>query len=251
MNNIYIYNGEFNALLNLLAYFFQNKIKPSNIKKEGYLGNLFDYVINLNLDNKDLTSQFINYFGKYNMHQIYYVFLSNEDNKELIIYYYLLNFFKYRENLVKMRNLKCVNETLRICKKVGNEAHRFKGFVRFKELKNKILYATISPDNDILEIISVHFKKRLKNEYWLIKDEKRKIISVYDKKDFYILKEDELNIKDLILSDSEKDMERLWKTFYDTVGIKERTNERCRMNFMPKKYWHNILEVSGEIEKSC
>ena len=41
-----------------------------------------------------------------------------------------------------------------------------------------------------------------------------------------------------------------WKDFYKTIGIKERKNDRCRMNFMPKKYWKYILEMSDENEKS-
>ena len=39
----------------------------------------------------------------------------------------------------------------------------------------------------------------------------------------------------------------MWKSFYDTIGIKERNNERCRMNFMPKKYWKYIVEMSDKI----
>ena len=34
---------------------------------------------------------------------------------------------------------------------------------RFIELKNKVLYATIEPTNNVLELLSNHFKNRLKN----------------------------------------------------------------------------------------
>lgn len=251
MNNVYIYDGSFINLLNLLYYLFKNNIRPTNIKKKGYLGSLFDYLIELDLSKINKSDAFIKKLGKTVFHHIYYVYLSEEENKEIIIYYYLLNYFKYGPNLNKMRNLKCVSETLRISKKVGNEAHKMKGFIRFKELKNNILYANFAPDNNVLEIVSLHFKKRLANEYWLIKDEKRKIISIYDKKDFYILNEETFNISEYILSDNELKMATLWQTFYNTIGIKERKNPRCQMNFMPKKYWPYIIEMSGENEKSC
>ena len=52
------------------------------------------------------------------------------------------------------------------------------------------------------------------------------------------------------LSECEEDVLELWKNFYKTIAIKERTNERCRMNFMPKKYWKYIIEMSDEIEKN-
>ena len=50
-----------------------------------------------------------------------------------------------------------------------------------------------------------------------------------------------------ILDIKTDEIEDLWKSFYNTIGIKERKNDRCRMNFMPKKYWKYILEVSDEI----
>ena len=35
--------------------------------------------------------------------------------------------------------------------------------------------------------------------------------------------------------------------FHKTIGIKERENRRCQQNFMPKKYWKNMLEMENEI----
>ena len=54
----------------------------------------------------------------------------------------------------------------------------------------------------------------------------------------------DINIKNLDIKTDE--MEDLWKSFYNTIGIKGRKNDRCRMNFMPKKYWKYILEVENE-----
>ena len=48
------------------------------------------------------------------------------------------------------------------------------------------------------------------------------------------------------LSEEELDTEKLWKEFYKTIGIETRKNDRCRMNFMPKKYWKYIIEMSDE-----
>ena len=247
MNNIYLYNNDLISLLSLIKVLLKNKIKPDNIKELNYNKNLFDNLINLNIKkDNNIISEFIKIFGINNFKTIYYVYISKEDNKELIIYYYLLNYFKYKERLPYMRNLKCVSKALEIRKRVGSEAHKMKGFVRFRELSNKVLYADINPDNDILYLLSIHFKNRLKNEYWLIHDVNRHTISIYDKKDFYIISDKDLKIVDNI-SDREEEFENLWQTFYQTIGIKERHNNRCRMNFMPKKYWPYLLEVRDEL----
>ena len=139
--------------------------------------------------------------------------------------------------------MKCVNEALRISQYVSHECHKYKGFLRFTELENKVLFAEIEPVNDILFILSNHFVKRLKNEYWIIKDVKRGIFSIYNKKSFIIVSEDEFQIATNKISLDEAKMVDLWKTFYNTIGIKERKNDRCRQNFMPKRYWKHITEM--------
>ena len=35
----------------------------------------------------------------------------------------------------------------------------------------------------------------------------------------------------------------LWKLFYDTVSIDERTNSKCRMTHMQKRYWKHMTEM--------
>ena len=104
------------------------------------------------------------------------------------------------------------------------------------------MYAQINPTNNIIYILCNHFKKRLKDEYFIIKDVNRDLYAFYNKKNIYIL--DGINTKDLDIKSYE--IEDLWKSFYNTIGIKERKNDRCRMNFMPKKYWKYILEVENE-----
>ena len=148
-----------------------------------------------------------------------------------------------------MRNLKCVNEALNIQKRVSREAHKWKGFLRFKETKNHFLYAEFNADNNILGILAKHFQKRLPKEYWLIKDQTRDILCIYDQKNLHFLESKDLTIN-LKIEKEEIETEELWKTFFQTIAIKERLNRKCQQNFMPKKYWQNILEMEDTYEKS-
>ena len=61
----------------------------------------------------------------------------------------------------------------------------------------------MEPTNDILFLVSCHFAKRLKNEFWVIKDNKRKIISMYDKHQFIIVREEEYTLTLKTLSKEE------------------------------------------------
>ena len=245
---IYIYDGNFITLLNLIKELIKNKIIPLNIKDNNYNANLFDKLINLNMnENEEVIKNIIDNLGINIFNTIYKIYLSNHNNKELLIYYFIVYSIKYHNNIYYMRNIPVINECLKVCKYVQNENHKMKGFLRFKELNNHVLYAEISPENNILPILVKHFKDRLSNEYWLIKDIKRNIIAIYNQKDVLIKSGDDVNIVLNEYSHNEMKFEELWKEFYQTIGIKERKNERCRMNFMPKKYWQYILEVSDEL----
>lgn len=247
-NGIFIYEDTFLSLLTLLDYLVQNKIKPDNIKNTKYFPTLFDFIIKLEFREKeDIIKHFIDSIGTYPFRLLYLVFLSTEENKELILYYFYLNALKYKNKILYHRNLKCVDKMIKIANYVSHESHKYKGFVRFKELKNHILYAEIEPVNDILFLITSHFRKRLKNEYWIIKDMKRGILGIYNKENVYFVLEENFSLATPLESKTEEEFQELWKIFYKTIGIKERKNDRCRMNFMPKRYWKYMLEMDSEL----
>ena len=131
--NIYLYDGTFKSLLDLISKLIELKIKPLDIKdKENFKPNILDNVIELELDMEFDISKIM--VSKNIIKTIYYVYLSSDEHKELIIYYFLLNALKYQDKVFTMRNLKCVNNTLKLAKRVSNECHKLKGFVRFKEI---------------------------------------------------------------------------------------------------------------------
>ena len=243
---IYLYDNSFIGLLNLINYLLKNKIKPISIKPDNYDALLLDELYYpIIKEDENLTDRIISKIGTYAFSVVYYVYLSNSEDKELLIYNFLLESLNYKDKICFMRNIDCVSMCLKISKYVKHEGHKFKGFVRFRDLGNGILYSEIEPENNILLILSNHFKNRLKMEKWIINDKKRKLVSMYNGKEYYIFE------KDIIINTSNisDDFENMWKSFYKNVSIKERANERCRMNFMPKKYWKYIVEV--EDEKSC
>ena len=156
------------------------------------------------------------------------------------------NYFKYGKSIFGRRNIDVVNESLKISKYVRGEAHKLKGFLRFRKMKNNFYYAKFESNNNVIGILASHFSERLKEDNWIIHDTKRGIYAIYDKRKVIYLTDEEVQSLNLDKADSEDFMEDLWKTFYKTIGIKERENKRCRQNFMPKRYWKNILEMEDE-----
>lgn len=248
MNQVYLYDGDFSSFIALVVELFKRQIKVDKITTTEYQKGLFDECIYLEIENKEEnTYLFKKVFSKNLIHTIYYVFLSDDKDKETILYEFMKKTFIYKNKVFHYRNIDCINKVIWLSKKVGNEAHKLKGFLRFKELNNEIYYGVINPTNNVIEILSQHFKKRLKNEYWIIQDEKRNIYALYNKKEILYIKDENLE-KNLQINKKEEVMEDLWKTYFKTTAIKERKNLRCQQNFMPKKYWKNIIEMETNYE---
>lgn len=245
MNKIFLYDGTFSSLMALIYYLIVFKHTPFGIKDEKkYINNLLDNPIYLNLEKKEEKYKTItNYLSKNIINTAYYIYLSDDENKELIIYYFIKNSLKFKNEIFFQRNLNCVNKALNLRNYVLGEAHKMKGFLRFKETKNNFLYAEMSPTNNIIEIIASHFQKRLKNNCWIIKDVKRNLLAIYDLKKISYYDEKDIIKLNLENNNDEDLVEILWKKYFKTIGIKERKNEKVQMNFMPKKYWNYMLEM--------
>lgn len=131
-----------------------------------------------------------------------------------------------------------------LLKNYHRECHAYKGLLRFKEI-NEFYYAEFEPLNDVLEEISIHFKKRMPNEKFIILDKNRKKASLYyGEKLIYKEVNDIINFNTLMVNEESRDefFEKCWKTFYDTVSIDERKNPNLMRNNMPKRYWKYLTE---------
>lgn len=252
MNNIYLYDGSFNSLLILVCNLLYKNIVPKDIKsEEDYINNLIDTPAYLRLENeKELYDALKKKLTMNIFNTLYYVYLSSDEKRELVIYYFVKNALKYNNMIFGRRNLNCVNKALRLSKNVSREAHKLKGFLRFKLMKNNFYYGEFNSTNNVISLLAMHFKSRFMNEYFLIKDVKRQIYAFYDKENIIFLNKEDIIKLELDKDVSEDKVEELWKMFFKTIAIKERENKKVQMNFMPKKYWNYIIEMEEENESS-
>ena len=70
---------------------------------------------------------------------------------------------------------------------------------------------------------------------------------VYIKKHIFYVSGEKFTYLENEKIQTEEEFEELWKTFHKTIAIQERTNKKCQQNFMPKKYWKNMLEMENEL----
>lgn len=249
MNNVYLYDGSFSSLLALIEELENLSLEVNDIKSiKDYSYNILDETINLKIDNKkDNIENLKKKITKNILTSMYYVYLSCDNNKEKIIY----NFYKlgkiYKNKIYFLRYIDSVNSVINISKYVLHEAHKLKGFLRFSKTQNNFLYAKYKSNNNVLGLLANHFMKRLSSEYFIIKDIGRDNYALYNKEKITFLTGEDIVKLNLNFDSEEMFFEDLWKTFFKTIAIKERENKRAQINFMPKRYWENMLEMEDKL----
>ena len=165
-------------------------------------------------------------------------FLSNDKNKDTIIIHTVYKALKQGEEILNSLDEHAFYMN-KLVKQVLNERHKYLGLLRFKEMKDGIMFSTIEPKNNVLPILISHFKNRMKREKFAIFDKGRKMVVYYDGKKAEIFFVKSLEIQ---WSDEEIEYSELWKTFHKSISIKERENKKLQQSNIPKYYWKPLIE---------
>ena len=166
------------------------------------------------------------------------------------------------------------------CRRVLHEQQRMKQFIRFQKAKDGTYLAVVSPDHNVLPLITDHFQDRFNDQSWLIYDAKRHYGYYYEptpspsrgegslnspsasKSDLaplpsggagggFVTFEDETAVPfDLsngkmdadILSSDDQLFQDLWRTYFKAICIKERMNPKKQLSDMPRRYWKYMTE---------
>ena len=105
-SKVYLYDGTYDNFMQLVAKLLSLKIKPLKIVAvDKYVPSLFEDAINLDVDNY-LKNKLIVKLSNKIKKEVFKVYLSENEDKELIIYYFILNSLKYGNEVFKMRNLR-------------------------------------------------------------------------------------------------------------------------------------------------
>ncbi|HIY02274.1 MAG TPA: TIGR03915 family putative DNA repair protein [Candidatus Blautia faecipullorum] len=127
--------------------------------------------------------------------------------------------------------------------KVWHEIHRFYGFLRFRELGGRVLYARINPQNDILEFLAPHFADRFPNENWMIYDQGRNKVLAHPRGgECTVYRETGPENETGEQMWETDEYEDLWKAFCRYITIPERKNPELQRQFVPLKFRSNMTE---------
>jgi probable DNA metabolism protein len=240
----YIYDNTFEGLLTAIFYAYSCKEDCIITKSRDYIASFLNEVSNISTEYDKFDRVYKSIVEKLNsevLTNVYYLYLCDIPDSSSTSLKYLKLCYKYGANINLAKNNDIIILVDKYTTKVTHEAHRFTGFIRFKEVAPLSFYASIEPDHNILPLILNHFTRRFSDQNFIIHDLKRELAIIYNKESFIItdLKREDSKV----LTSPDGEFEALWKTFYNSVNIKERENPRLRNQYMPKRYWSHLTEL--------
>lgn len=181
----------------------------------------------------------------------FYAFLSEEKGIEMVIFRFSCKLFDTHFNIETDFGDPDVLYLTQISQKVKKEAMRMLQFVRFQQTKDRLWFCAIEPRYDVIPLVIDHFQKRFADQKWLLYDLKRNYGILYDKVkvEEVVFSSKEFNsktgkLKEDILQEGEEFYQKLWKSYFTHINIKERKNLRLQRQHMPRRFWKYLPEIN-------
>lgn len=173
-----------------------------------------------------------------------YAFHSQKPGIEELVWRYLTLGLQVGGRLCGMLAEEPVHSVNRIARHISHEAHKYKGFVRFREVAAGFLYAQIEPEGYILPLIAPHFVGRVGDRPWMIHDLCRSRAALYDLTSWRLVRDVELTAEP-DLTATEQEYAALWQRYFQRHAIAERHNSKLQQKHVPLRYRRHLTEFTG------
>lgn len=178
---------------------------------------------------------------------VYHCAMSELPEKLGVIYRFLRVGFTVGPGVTACLTEEPVMRITEIARRVTNESHKFREFVRFNRTEEGVLCSVIDPKSNVVTLLAPHFADRMISENWMIVDQKRKLAVIHPAdQEWYLRQMEEEEFERIMGIDRDhEEYACLWKTFFDHIAISQRKNPRCQRNFLPKWYRTNMTEFKS------
>ena len=229
------YENTFDGLLSALYTYYTCK-DISILNSSSIPGLLKPNKLQTNLENAEkFGSRIIEKFGIESYENIYFAYIYDTNDKESSIIQYI-NFLLKNEDA----NNDAYFKIMKYRKEILNTIMRYQGFLRFSDIDG-IMYAKYAPEYDITYLLGDYFIKRLSGSDFIIHDLNRNLMLFCKNKSKVILTEITLNYLDYANKDDQY-IQDLFKTYFNSISIKERENYKLQRSMFPLKYRCHAFE---------
>ena len=253
---VYIFDGTMDGLLTAVFDAYALKEQPEELLKSGDALPLFcDHTYQVTTDEEKAQRVWTGLEKKLEREALKLIsvsWLSELPELSTPLFHYIYKVFQQGDISRNFADPDVLSVT-NIARKVLHEQLRMKQFIRFQKAKDGTYLAVVSPDHNVLPIITDHFSDRFNDQPWLIYDAHRHYGFYYDghaapiritfENEFAVpfsLENGKLN-EDILSSDDQL-LQNLWRTYFKAICIKERMNPRKQLKDMPRRYWKYMTE---------
>lgn len=192
-------------------------------------------------------------------------YLSEDKELDTPLFHYIYKVFEAKRSIERNFADPDVLFVTNTARRVMHERLRMMQFIRFQKAADGTYLGVVHPDHNVLPLIIDHFRDRFQNQPWLIYDARRQYgfyhtppltpplkgagstsgevvrVTFEDTASLpFDLRTGQLSEE--LLSENDQLFQRLWRTYFKAICIKERMNPRKQLNDMPRRYWAYMTE---------
>jgi probable DNA metabolism protein len=240
-----VYDGTFEGFLTLVYDVYYEKLSPTKVTKEHIQVELvFEDIVEIYTNKEKYTKVFTalkSKFNKFYYEKIFNTFMCDTKNFELDLLNYIILGFKDQKQLENI-NYSFINNMAKYEHELFRHVHKMYAYARFKELDDGSLYAQTQSKFNVVYFLGRHFKKRFNNQNFIIHDLDRQIAYIHTKEFKGI--QNVASFEQPTYSKNEEKFDKLWKSFFKAVSIKERENLKLQQNHVPLLYRNMMNEFN-------
>ncbi len=252
----YTFDGTTEGLLTAIFKAYERHEDPQDIAREGSLQpRLGQSVIEIGTEAalaQRVRDGIIKRGGRYAWELVLHASLADDDDAPTTVYRFvrLITSRAAASNAMLAHELTdpTVGRMVELDRFVRNERHHMLQFLRFEHMQGDIWFACCNPKANVVGLLMDWFAGRFNTQRFIIYDEVHCVAGVFDGKNWMLVSTEEVTLP--AHSAEEATMQAAWKGFYDAVSIPIRYHPELRRQFMPKRFWKNILEVRDEMPRN-
>ena len=250
---IFTYDKSFDGLLSAVFEAYSRKQFPDMLLEEGASLPLFyNEIISIVSDSEKSGRVWKGLKKKLDetaLKQLMACWLSELPEADMLLFRYIRKAIDNQRSIELDFGDPDVLEVVKISRRVEHERLRLLQFIRFQKTGDDTYFAPMEPQFNVLPLAIDHFRDRFSDQKWLIYDLKRKYGYYYDLHEVTEVTFPDLEnhhitgkLNEALLAEDEKVFQKLWKTYFKAIAIKERINPRLHKHNMPVRYWKHLTE---------
>ncbi len=172
---ILVYDGSFNGFLTAVFVGFEEQLTVADIRKNSSAQNgLFSEIqtVFTQMDKAKRVWSGIQNKSSNVIKQVYFTYLSESKGIEVLLYNYIKRLFN--SGLDSLEQPSASFKIKQLASLVEKEKNRVEATLSFESTADGIYFTNISPDHNVLPLISKYFRSRYSDNPWIIYDIKRK-----------------------------------------------------------------------------